>query len=132
MFFHLDINGLPIYEQIVRQVKFAVAAKTLRSGEMVPSVRETAKDLAINPNTVARAYRELQNERILEPVRGTGLAVAQGALTRCRTERLALVRARLQQAIGEARQAGLASAEIAALVEEELGAVEREAAAEPE
>ena len=61
MFFHIDpTNGLAIYEQVARQVMFAVAGGALAPGEMVPSVRELARELALNPNTVARAYRELQ------------------------------------------------------------------------
>ena len=59
MFFHIDpSNGLAIYSQIVRQIKFAVAGEALRPGEMVPSVRELARELAVNPNTVSRAYRD--------------------------------------------------------------------------
>src|SRR5436190_23896415 len=105
MFFHIDPhNGLAIYDQIVRQLKFAVAGGVLKVSELVPSVRELARELAINPNTVARAYRELQNDRVLETVRGTGLEVAAGAVERCRNERVKLIRARLRQALGEARQ----------------------------
>ena len=93
MFFQIDFqNGLAVYDQVVRQVKFAVAAKLLAEGSMVPSVRELAGELAINPNTVARAYRQLQDDGVLSPVRGTGLAVAAGACGRCQSERLELVR----------------------------------------
>src|SRR6187455_3325844 len=103
MFFQIDPhNGLAIYDQIVRQVKFAVAGGVLRAGEMVPSVRELAKELAINPNTIARAYRQLQDDRVLEPVRGTGLEIATGAAARCRQERLALIRVRVRQVLIEA------------------------------
>ena len=64
MFLFIDAhNGLAVYEQIVRQVKFAVADGVLSAGDLAPSVRELAKDLAINPNTVARAYRQLQEIR---------------------------------------------------------------------
>ena len=63
----------PIYVQIADQVKFAVASGVLRPKELIPSVRELSKHLVVNPNTVARAYRELQGEGLLETVRGTGL-----------------------------------------------------------
>ena len=97
MHLHLDTaNGLPIYEQIVRHVKFAVANRLLQIGEHVPSVRDMATRLAVNPNTVARAYRDLQSEGILTPIRGTGLAVTPEAPTRCRAERLDLIRTRLR------------------------------------
>jgi GntR family transcriptional regulator len=129
MFFHIDPhNGLAIYDQIVRQVKFAVAGGVLRSGEMIPSVRELARDLAINPNTIARAYRQLQDDQVLEPVRGTGLEVATGAAHRCRQERLSLIRARVRQVLSEARQSGLEADDILKLVETELKLVSKEGA----
>ncbi|MBN2215808.1 MAG: GntR family transcriptional regulator [Pirellulales bacterium] len=127
MFFSIDPNnGLAIYDQVVRQVKFAVAAGVLRPTELVPSVREVARELAVNPNTVARAYRQLQADRVLEPVRGTGLAVAAGAPDRCRRQRLALVHERLRQVLREARQSRLDNRELRALVEAELDVLEQE------
>ena len=83
----LDLNSSdsrPIYGQIVDRVKFAVAGGVLRSGDLIPSVRELSKQLVVNPNTVARAYRDLQSEGLLESVRGMGLQVAEGASERCR------------------------------------------------
>ncbi len=127
MFFTIDpSNGLAIYEQVVRQVTFAVAAEVLRPGDLVPSVREVARELAINPNTVARAYRQLQDDGVLEPVRGTGLAVAVGACGRCRKERVKLIRQRLQQVLLEARQSRLDGGELRTLVETELAALNGE------
>ena len=83
MFIQIDHgDGLPVYDQIVRQVKFAVADAVIRPGELVPSVRELARELAINPNTVARAYRCLQDDAVLAMVRGTGLAVAPASRKR--------------------------------------------------
>jgi len=127
MFFEIDpANELAIYDPVIRQVKFAVAGDVLKIGELVPSVRELARELAINPNTVARAYRQLQADRVLEPVRGTGLAVAAGAHKRCRTERVKLIRDRLKQVLVEARQSRLEADELRGLVESELAQVERE------
>src|SRR3972149_1978638 len=127
MFFEIDpANELAIYDPVIRQVKFAVAGDVLKIGELVPSVRELARELAINPNTVARAYRQLQADRVLEPVRGTGLAVAAGAHKRCRTERVKLIRDRLKQVLVEARQSRLEADELQGLVEAELAQVERE------
>jgi GntR family transcriptional regulator len=125
MFFQIDPqNGLAIYEQVVRQVKFAVAGEVLKPGDLVPSVREVARELAINPNTVARAYRQLQDQNVLSPVRGTGLAIADGAFSRCRQERVELIRTRLRQTLVEARQSRLDPADLRALVENELTALE--------
>jgi GntR family transcriptional regulator len=129
MFLSIDPhNGLAIYDQIVRQVKFAVACGALRKGELVPSVRELARELAVNPNTVARAYRELQGEGVLSSVRGTGMEVAEGADRRCRGQRLELIRARLRQVLVEAIQSQLEINELRSLVEQELAAAEKQAA----
>jgi GntR family transcriptional regulator len=127
MFFHIDpTNGLAIYEQVARQVVFAVAGGALAPGEIVPSVREVAREIAVNPNTVARAYRELQARGVLEPVRGTGLAVTQGAVAKCREDRLRMIRARLQQVLVEAKQSRLDHQQLQALVQAEMAAINSE------
>ena len=113
-------NGLAIYDQIVRQIKFAVASEVLRPGEMIPSVREMARQTAVNPNTVSRAYRELQNDGILEIVRGTGLQVTKSAPKKCRKEREGLIQERLRAVLQEARQSQLEDSEIRQLFDAEL------------
>ena len=126
MFFRIESsNGLAIYEQIVRQVKFAVAGDALLAGDMVPSVRELSRDLAVNPNTVARAYRELQVEGVLAPVRGTGLEVTAHAAKHCAAARVSLIRERLHAVLLEARRSRLDFDEIRSLVDEELARVEK-------
>src|ERR1700683_4726399 len=108
MFVHVDpSNGIAIYDQIVRQMKFAIASDALKPGNLVPSVRELARDLAVNPNTVARAYRELQVDNVLQPLSGTGMEVTDSAPKRCRDDRIALIRKRLRSVLLEARQSGL-------------------------
>ena len=113
-------NGIAIYEQVVRQLKFAVASGKLRRGELVPSVRELSKQLAINPNTVSRAYRQLQDEEVLEPIRGLGMQVRTGAEKRCRSDRKKLIAARLAAVLAEARNSGLLRDEVRKLVDKEL------------
>jgi len=126
MLLHVEVgNGLAVYDQIVRQVKFAVADGALRSGELVPSVRELARDLAINPNTVARAYRQLQDDGVLEPVRGTGLSIAAAARRQCQSERSKLIRARMRLVLEEALHSGLEPREIESLMQDELASVRR-------
>jgi GntR family transcriptional regulator len=123
MFLHVDpSDGLPIYDQVVRQIKFAVAQGVLEPGNRAPSVRELARDLAINPNTVARAYQQLQADGILENVRGVGLEVKSGAVEACRGERRRLVGQRVASALAEARRSGLEEGELRALIEEQLRA----------
>lgn len=129
MFLHVDpSNGLAIYDQIVRQIKFAVAGGALPPGEMAPSVRELARELAVNPNTVARAYQQLQSEGVLDSVRGMGLAVASGADKRCRGERLKLVQGRVREVLLEARRSGLELSDLRQLIDDELASVERKVA----
>ncbi len=118
----LDLNTgdeRPIYGQIADRVKFAVAGGALRPGDMVPSVRDLSKQLVVNPNTVARAYRDLQAEGLLESVRGMGLQVSEGAVDRCRASRREMVRHRMRRAIEEARQSWMDPSEIEAIFREE-------------
>jgi GntR family transcriptional regulator len=100
-------NGIPIYEQIVWQVKFNVANGTLTVGQQVPSVRDLAKQLAINPNTIQRSYQVLQSDGVLETARGRGQFVSAGAKRSCVNQRLQLIQERLQWVVHEALQAGL-------------------------
>ena len=108
MICHIDAtNGVPIYEHIGPQVTYAIANGSLLVGEHVPSVRELATQLAVNPNTVARAYRELQQTGILTPIRGTGLAVAPTAPDQCREGRRHILQDRVESVVREAQQGGL-------------------------
>lgn len=113
-------NGLAIYDQIVRQIKFAVASEVILPGELIPSVREMAKQTAVNPNTVSRAYRELRSEGILEVVRGTGLQVTTTAVKQCRKDRRGLIQERLRAVLKEAHQSQLEFDDIRQLVDTEL------------
>ncbi len=118
---HIDpSNGLPIYDQISRQLKFAVAHGVLRIGDLVPSVRELAHQVAVNPNTVARAYRDLQADGVLETLRGEGLRVTRDAFATCQRDRQSLLKARLRSAVTECRQSGLKTGEIRSLIDEVL------------
>ena len=102
-------NGMPIYEQLIRQVKYAVAEGVVVPGQMIPSVRDLARQLAINPNTVQRAYQQLQSEEIIESLRGRGMAVCLGAKKQCQTDRQTLLGERLMAVIDEAVRSGLDS-----------------------
>ena len=90
---------------------------------MVPSVRELARELAINPNTVARAYRQLQDDGVLESVRGMGLSIAAAARRQCQAERTSLIRARLRLVLEEALHSGLDANEIEQVTQAEVAAV---------
>ncbi|MEM6471601.1 MAG: GntR family transcriptional regulator [Planctomycetota bacterium] len=121
MFFSIDPEGdIPIYEQIVRQVKLAVADGVLVGGQMVPSVRQLANELAINSNTIARAYQDLQADKVLEPLRGRGMVVSRGAVSRCRKARNTLISETFRRALSDALAGGMTSDELRELFEHEL------------
>lgn len=96
--FRLDsYSGVPVYRQIIDQVTGGTAAGTLSAGDQLPTVRQLAVDLAINPNTVIRAYRELEIRGVLETQQGTGTFISQKKVPRDDAER----QRRLNQLIGE-------------------------------
>ncbi len=123
-------NGLAIYDQIVRQITFAIASEVVLPGELIPSVREMAKQTAVNPNTVSRAYRELQSEGILDVVRGTGLQVTTGAVKQCRRDRQGLIQDRLRAVLKEAQQSQLEVDDIRQLIDTELARLNGKGTAE--
>ncbi len=116
-------SPIPIYEQIVTQVIFGVAAGTLEVGELIPSVRVLAQDLLVHPNTVARAFRELEQKGVVTARRGRGMEVAAEARARCRQERQEIVRGRIREVLREAVSSALPAEEVRRLVEEELSRV---------
>jgi GntR family transcriptional regulator len=86
--FRLDLrSGVPVYRQIIDQVRAGVASGTLTAGDQLPTVRQLAVDLAINPNTVLRAYRELELGGLLETQQGTGTFITQKKVKRDEAER---------------------------------------------
>src|SRR5438094_1844803 len=113
MIFHIQPDSLvPIYEQIVAQVTFAVATGALQPGDVIPSLRDLAAELVVNPNTVARAFGELERRGVVESRRGLRMAVAATAVPACRQRRLQIVRERIHAALREAVLSGLAPEEI--------------------
>jgi len=124
MIFGVQPDGpLPIYEQIVAQVIYGVAAGILEVGTFIPSVRELAEQLMVHPNTVARAFQELERAGVVTARRGRGMEVTEKAPAACQARRQELVRERIRQALREAVASVLAPEEIRRLVEEELAAV---------
>src|ERR1700686_4858619 len=86
--FRLDAHsGVPVYRQLIDQVQAAIATGTLRPGDQLPTVRLVAVELAINPNTVSRAYREMEIRGILDTQQGTGTFVAEKQAERSGPER---------------------------------------------
>ena len=112
-------STVPIYEQILAQVVFAVAAGDLPAGESVPSVRELAQRLLVNANTVSRAYQELERLGVVEARRGVGMFVTDGGPKVCRERRKVLVRDRVRETAREAAAAGLSLDELRQLLDDE-------------
>ena len=126
MRFELDPRSpSPPSGQLADQVRFAVAAGRLGVGERLPSVRALAAEVLVNPNTVSRAWRELEREGTLESRRGAGVFVCDGAGETCRTASDRIVAERLGRALSEARAAGLEEEEILELVRTALAAWRR-------
>ena len=114
----------PLFEQLVLQVKSAVARGELRPGDRLPSVRELAGELSINPNTVARAYRELETAGVIATRRGAGCFVKDVAPVMRDSERARRLAALLERAVTEAYHLGFGAEEIRRALAEHLAEVQ--------
>jgi GntR family transcriptional regulator len=121
MLFHLQFDSpIPPYEQIVAQVIFAIASGALEVGSLLPSVRELGPQIRVHPNTVAKAYQELERLGAIIARRGKGMEVTPEAPALCRARRSEIIRQRLRAALHEAVNSALPAEEIRDLVEQEL------------
>ena len=112
--------GLPIYLQIESQVKHAVAAGALKTGSALPSVRKLATELRINPNTVARAYQNLERDGVIRTVPGGGTYVADNVPGLLKAEKVKRLRPLAMQVAVEGTHLRLSREEIVGLVHEAL------------
>lgn len=114
-------SGVPIYLQLIEQIKRAVAIGTLSASEQLPTVKALALDLTVNPNTVARAYRELERDGIIETSPGRGSFVrADDGTSRAKNAAHDIAASEISEAVRQARALGLERPAIAALVERAL------------
>jgi GntR family transcriptional regulator len=113
--FAIDLHsGVPVYRQLIDQVRSGIASGTLTAGDQLPTVRQLAVDLAINPNTVMRAYRELELGGLIETHQGTGTFIGRKKLEKNSPER----ERQLRQMAGEfAARAGAAGFTLEDLIE---------------
>jgi DNA-binding transcriptional regulator YhcF (GntR family) len=115
--FHLDPrSGVATYLQIVQQVKDALRLRTIDIGDQLPTVREVVADLAINPNTVAKAYRELEREGLVIARQGRGTFVAGTLTPEASLPHYDRLRAELERWLAAADEAGLDEESIRALI----------------
>ena len=113
--------GVPIYLQLVEQVKHAIETGALRPGEQLPSIRPLAEELVINVNTVAKAYRQLESEGVVELRQGAGAFVTAGArVGQGGAEKFRGAQPLVAAAVEKLRARGLSDDEIRRLVEAEL------------
>jgi len=124
-------DGVPIYLQIVNQVKYLVASGRLAAGEELPPIRTLAEQLLVNPNTVARAYRELELAGVVTKRRTAGTYVSDGASPLARRERLKIVTQRIDALLAEARQMNVDTATLIELIQERDEAMQPLEAAAP-
>ena len=110
--------GTPLYVQLMEQVKHAVEIGALREGDQLPAIRKVAEDLVMNPNTVVRAYRELEHEGVLELKHGSGAFIKESSGGRARLIRKA--QAVVQPAIERLMLLGLTEEELRRVFENEL------------
>jgi GntR family transcriptional regulator len=112
--------GVPIYLQLMEQVKHAIETGALRQGEQLPGIRPLAEELVINPNTVAKAYRELEHAGVIELRHGAGAFVSANAKSRKLADKVRLAQPIVVSAIEKLRARGLGDEEIRRLFEAEL------------
>lgn len=113
MISHIDTNSsVAVYLQIENHVKFAIASGRLEAGDQLPSVRELSDRLDINPNTVAKAYRDLEITGLVYTRRGTGVYVNKGADAKCRESCRRDIVNRLHEVVAEAKASGMDIGEI--------------------
>src|SRR5215470_16591972 len=113
-------SGVPIYKQLMEQIKHAVETGALRACEQLPGIRPLAEELVINPNTVAKVYRELEHEGVIELRHGAGAFVAATARGRKPAERVRAAQAIVAAAIERLHARGISDEEIRRLFEAEL------------
>jgi GntR family transcriptional regulator len=113
-------SGEPIYQQLIRQVKHAIATGALRPGTQLPSVRHLAAKLVVNPNTVARAYRELEHAGLVDSAVGRGSFVTYQPPAMLPEERVRRLKPYLEQLVAEARALGFGAGEVVELLRAEL------------
>ncbi|MCH9654609.1 MAG: GntR family transcriptional regulator [Planctomycetes bacterium] len=111
-----EADGTPYYQQVTNQIKFLVASGRLEPHEQLPSVRGLAQQLTITPNTVARAYRELEAEGVVISKRGAGVFISNGVSPLSNKEKRRILNERMDALLTESRQLGVDEATLLKLL----------------
>jgi GntR family transcriptional regulator len=112
-------SGVPLYLQLIVQIKHAIETGSMRTGDQLPSVRQMAEELLINPNTVARAYRELEHEGVIELKHGSGAFIREAIVPRAKLMQKA--HNIVKSALDQLESLDLTEEEIRRLIESEWG-----------
>lgn len=124
MLIHISAtDGVPIYLQVVNQIKYLVAAGRLTAGEELPPIRSLAEQLLVNPNTIARAYRELELAGIVEKRRTAGTYVSDQGSPLARRERMKILTDRIDALVAEALQMNISLDDVIKLVQQRHAAM---------
>lgn len=113
-------SGVPVFAQIENSFLFAIASGRMKAGDRLPTVRDYAEQIGVNPNTIAKAYRDLEVMGLVNPRRGMGVFVNKGIEARCKEECRKKIIARLHEALGEAKAAGMAPEEINEVIRQSI------------
>jgi len=121
MLSNIDIHSsVAVYVQIENHVQFAIASGRLRPGDQLPSVRELSERLGVNPNTIAKSYRDLEVMGLLYTRRGMGVFINRNIEGKCREECRRRIIARTHEVIAEAKAAGMTRKEVLEIIEASL------------
>lgn len=118
-------DGVPIYLQVVNQIRYLIAAGQMKAGDELPPIRVLAEQLLINPNTVARAYRELEAAGFVEKRRTAGTYVSDQGSPLARRERLRILSDRVDALVAEAIQMNVSLDEILKLVQQRHSTIQK-------
>jgi len=121
-------SGKPVYLQLVDQVKAAAASGAVQPGEPLPSIRPLAEELRVNRNTVAKAYAELESQRVIETIAGKGCFVRAGAAPFRKDVRLKLLAQAIDDAVVQAHHLQIGKAEFLRLAEDRFDAFDQKRA----
>jgi GntR family transcriptional regulator len=124
-------DKVPIYQQVVNQIKYQIAAGRLAAGEELPPIRVLAEKLVVNPNTIARAYRELELAGIVEKRRTAGTFVSDQGSPLARRERMKILTERIDQLLAEAQQMDVSLDDVIKLVNQRNTVLSTARAKEP-
>jgi GntR family transcriptional regulator len=117
-------SGVPVYRQLIDQVKFMVSGGALKKGDQLPSIRELAKQLTVNPTTIAKAYELMANEGLVQKAPGKGVFITNFSQALNKAEKEQKLRELARQMVVEADQLGLSSGVIMRLIGEEMDRIQ--------